>query len=326
MLHDASLTACRKGTATYEHRSLHKCYNPVKIMLHLAGFNYNHSQPRGKKKGTFLGVGEGVFVISPQESQVENHTMKRTALVILLAISVGAGAVAQGPRLMFDLSHGQFLDKFTEPGFYDYVIPGYREILDRHGIEFVPNEAEITASSLQGIDVLLILSPLAREYQKPFTQGEKAAIVDYISQGGSVLLFIDEEEYRVILDEYGANDITRPFGIEVGEDILSVPGNCGAVSFENDIFGGRREVPYSGGRRLRGGIPASVCMEEGWLHASYVEVDGGGKLFVAGETMVALLMGLPDGDRNVHNMMETRWWGKDSRLYMEELIVWAAQK
>ena len=64
-------------------------------------------------------------------------------------------------------------------------------------------------------------------------------------------------------------------------------------------------------------------MEGGWIHDSYVKAEGGGKLFVAGETMVALLMGLPDGDRNVHKMMQTRWWGKDSRLYMKELLAWS---
>lgn len=227
---------------------------------------------------------------------------------------------------MFDLSHGQFLDKFTEAGFYDYVIPEYLEILERHDIEYVPNEEEITADRLESINVLLMLSPLTREYQKPITQTEKDAIVQFIRNGGSVLMFIDEEEYRVILSEYGANDITTQFGITVGEDVENVPGNCGAISFENEIFSSRWEVPYSGARRLKGGIPASVCMEGGWLHATYAKTETGGKLFVAGETMVALLMGLPDGDRNVHKMMETHWWGKDSRAYMEELILWSLKK
>ena len=86
------------------------------------------------------------------------------------------------------------------------------------------------------------------------------------------------------------------------------------------------EVPYSGSRKIKGGIPASVCMEGGWLHSSYVKPEGGGKLFVAGETMVALLMGYPDGERNVHKMMQTRWWGKDSRLYMKELIAWSIKE
>ena len=262
--------------------------------------------------------------------------MKKTfflAALALMALTACTGSQQAGTqadttdgqkRLMFDLAHGQFQDKYVDPSFYDYVIPGYQEILARHDIEYVPNSAEITTESLQDIDVLLILSPLARSTQVPFTEGEKAAIVDYIRQGGSVIILVDEESGRVILDEYGANDITRPFGIELGEDIEDVPGNCGAISFENEIFHGRREVPYSGSRRVRGGIPASVCMEGGYVHGAYTKVEGGGRLFVIGETMVGLLMGYPDGERNVHKRMDTRWWGKDSRLYMEELIVWAA--
>ena len=229
-------------------------------------------------------------------------------------------------KLMFDLAHGQFQDTFIEPSYYDYVIPGYKEILDRNGIEYVANEKEITAESLKGIDVLLMLSPLSRKTQIPIKEGEKQAIIQYIKNGGSVIMMVDEESHRVILDDYGANDITKVFGIEIGYDVEGVPGNCGAISFENEIFGGRREVPYSGARKLKGGIPASVCMEGGWLHSTYVKLDNGGKLFVLGETMVGLLMGLPDGERNTHNMMQTKWWGKDSRLYMEELIKWSVKK
>lgn len=55
-------------------------------------------------------------------------------------------------------------------------------------------------------------------------------------------------------------------------------------------------------------------------------IKKGGKLFVTGETMVGLLMGNPDGDRNVHKGMETNRWGKDSRRYMSDLIRWAVQK
>ena len=44
-------------------------------------------------------------------------------------------------------------------------------------------------------------------------------------------MFVDEEEYRVILKEHGANDITKPFGIEIGDDITEVLGNYGEISF-----------------------------------------------------------------------------------------------
>lgn len=237
---------------------------------------------------------------------------------------VATSGLAQTKRLMFDLSHGQFEDTFVSNSFYDYVIPDYKEILERNQIEYVENNEEITSKRLKHIDVLLMLSPLARRTQKPITPTEKKAIVHFIRKGGSVILMVDEESHRVILDKYGANDITRHFGIEIGNDITDVPGNCGAVSFENEIFKGRREVPYSGSRLLKGGIPASVCMEGGYLHASYVKLKNGGKLYVVAETMVGLLMGMPDGERNVHKKMESRWWGKDSHLYMEELIRWAA--
>lgn len=248
--------------------------------------------------------------------------MKRKLLFFVASIMIAASAFA-APKVTFDLSHGQFQDVFVKPEFYDYVLPAYREICNEIGAEYAEIRDEITSESLKGVKTLVMISPLARSTQKPITASEKSAIISFIRGGGSVLMFVDEEEYRVILSQYGANDVTRPFGIEIGGDIEGLPGNCGAISFENEIFGGRREIPYSGSRQIKGGIPASVCMEGGWVHASYVKPDGGGKLFVAGETMVALLMGLPDGDRNVHKMMQTRWWGKDSRLYMKELLKWS---
>ena len=202
------------------------------------------------------------------------------------------------------------------------MIPEYEKIAKEVGFQLVMNKSGITGQTLNGIDALLIISPLAKSTQRNLTDTEKQAIIDYIRQGGSVIMFIDEEEYRVNLEEYGANDITRKFGIEVLDD-FEVPGNCGAVTFENEIFDRRREIPCSGVRGIKGGIPASVCMEQGRQISAFVRLDNGGKLYVAGETMVALLMGYPDGERNVHKMMKTRWWGKDSRIYMKELLEWA---
>ena len=250
--------------------------------------------------------------------------MKRISIVLCLMLIGLSSLMAQseGKRLMFDLSHGQFQDQWVDPSFYDYVIPGYQEILIRNGVEYVPNKDEITAESLKDIDCLLMLSPLASKTQIDITEGEKVAIADYIRNGGSVIMLVDESD-RVNLKKYGANDIISQFGIKLGDDINDVPGNCGAVSIPNEIFGGRREVPYSGSRMVYGGIPGSLCMEGGYGHGAYTKLDNGGKLYVIGETMVGLLMGFPDGERNVHKRMQTRWWGKDSHLFMEELIMWA---
>lgn len=255
------------------------------------------------------------------------YNMKWKFFVLLLSLmAAGVVAGAQESVLLFDLAHGQFQDVFVEPSYYDYVIPDYKEILKELNCAYRENRGEITSETLKDVNVLLMLSPLAKSTQKNITEREKQAIVGFIQNGGRVIIMVDEEQYRVNLQEYGANDITKQFGIELGDDIQGLPGNCGAVSFENEIFGGRREVPYSGSRHLKGGVPVSVCMEQGYLHASYALTPKGGKLYVAAEAMVGLLMGYPDGERNIHKMMQTRWWGKDSHLYMKELLAWTLKE
>lgn len=246
-------------------------------------------------------------------------------LIALVLCLLGIFHASAQRKVLFDLSHGQFQDVFVDPSYYDYVIPGYEEIAHDSGYQLILNRGELTADVLKGMDAVLIISPLAKATQKNSTETEKQALVRYVKKGGSLILFVDEEVHRVDLDAFGANDITEPFGITQLSDV-DVPGNCGGITFENEIFHGLREIPVSGVRAVRGGIPASVCMEQGVQISSYAKQKNGGRIYVAGETMVALLMGFPDGDRNVHKRMETRWWGKDSRLYMKELLLWVLNK
>lgn len=254
--------------------------------------------------------------------------MRITALFAVSIIST-LPAFAGGRTVLFDLSHGQCRDIVegyeSVPGFdtHMHILADYEKFASEAGADFKVNESsELDESVLGGADVLVMLSPLNKKLGRDISAAEKKAVSDFVRRGGALLIFVDEE-HRVDLDKYGANDITKQFGIEFGKDIEGLPGNCGAVSFSNEIFAGRREVPYSGSRLLRGGIPASVSYEGGYLHGSYVKLEGGGKVFACGEAMVGLLMGYPDGERNVHRKMQSRWWGKDSKAYMRELIAWA---
>lgn len=250
--------------------------------------------------------------------------MKKRLFTSLLLFFVIVAAHAQQKTVLFDLSHSQCTDTYVGFETYPKVIPGYQEIVGELGARFEVNDSsEITPELLKQTDVLIMLSPLSNKLQKNLTNTEKKTLVDFVHNGGALLFFIDDE-HRIDIDKYGANDIVRPFGIEFGPDV-PVPGNVGAISFENEIFAGRREIPYSGARLMKGGIPVSVCMEEGYLHASYVELENGGKLYAAADTMVGLLLGYPDGVRKVSNKMQTRWWGKDSKRYMSELIAWALE-
>lgn len=231
------------------------------------------------------------------------------------------------PVLLFDKSHGQCQgSSYTAD-----VVPDYEKMAADNGAEFVVNEDQpLNEATLAGVDVVLMLSPLQHDLQKNITTEEAAALVNFINRGGSLIVFVDEESHRVHLEPYNINAVTKPFGVEFGYD-NKIAFNNGAVSFENDIFKGRYEVPCTGMRSVKGGIPASVCMDDGFLHATYVELENGGKLFACAETMVALLMG---GDADIERkgptrrtpegkMTQTGWFGKDSRQYMADLIAWS---
>lgn len=250
--------------------------------------------------------------------------MKKILTIAIVLMAVAVSIQAQ-KRIMFDLSHSQCTDVYEGHETYPLVVPAYTEMAQQLGAELVVNnDAEITLQLLKKIDVLVMLSPLSNKLQKDLTEVEKQALVNYVNKGGSLIFFVDDN-HRVDLDRYGANDVTRPFGIEFGKDV-PLPGNVGAVSFKSEIFKERYEIPYSGACVMTGGTPVSVCMEDGWLHGTYVKTKKGGKLFVGGDTMVGLLLGYPDGVRKVTNRMETRWWGKDSRAYITDLLAWALKK
>ena len=253
--------------------------------------------------------------------------MKQLFISLCALLTVACSTEERTPVLLFDKSHGQCLgSSYTAD-----VVPDYEKMAADNGAEFVINEDQpLNEATLAGVDVVLLLSPPQHDLQKNISDEEAAALVDFVRRGGSLIVFVDEEAHRVLLEPYNINAVTKPFGVEFGYD-NKIAFNNGAVSFENEIFKGRYEVPCTGMRSIKGGVPASVCMDEGYLHASYVELESGGKLFACAETMVALLMG---GDEGIERkgptrrtpegrMTQTGWFGKDSRKYMADLIAWS---
>ena len=253
--------------------------------------------------------------------------MKQLFISLCALVAVACSTKERTPVLLFDKSHGQYQgSSYTAD-----VVPDYEKMAAANGAEFVVNEDQpLNEATLAGVDVVLMLSPLQHDLQKNITTEEATALVNFIKRGGSLIVFVDEESHRVHLEPYNINAVTTAFGVEFGYD-NKIAFNNGAVSFENDIFKGRYEVPCTGMRSVKGGIPASVCMDDGFLHASYVELENGGKLFACAETMVALLMG---GDADIERkgptrrtaegkMTQTGWFGKDSRQYMADLIAWS---
>jgi hypothetical protein len=53
-----------------------------------------------------------------------------------------------------------------------------------------------------------------------------------------------------------------------------------------------------------------------------VKLDSDGRIVVMGEGMASLFLGVPDAARLKIDPKDPKWWGKDSRIYMQEVLAW----
>lgn len=246
--------------------------------------------------------------------------MKNALLILFLFVGLNYSETsAQNKMVLLDIS----LEEKSE---YLKVSPDifthYRDVLENQlGAKLIINEdLEVDSKLLKKTDVLIVLSTLSGATDKK-TRSEKEirAIVNFVQRGGRLVFFTDEDR-RMNMQTFGANEIVRPFGMEFGSDLPMVR-NSGAISFVGEFINGRYELPYSGSRVLTGGIPLSVMNAEGGhIHGAYVKLDNGGKLAAFGDTMVGLFIGgvefqMPDGSVLV-------WKGKDNYQFMKELLGW----
>lgn len=245
---------------------------------------------------------------------------KIIVLLISFAGFLFVEANAQDNVVLLDISHE---DKSAYLNVSPDIFTDYRDVVENQlGAKFILNEDRtIDRNMLQETDVLILLSTLdGTTIKKTRSADEINAIVSFVENGGSLVIFTDEDR-RIDMAAFGANEIVRPFGMEFGDD-LPYTGNAGAVSFIGEFIEGRYEIPYSGARELTGGIPLSVMNAEGaHLHGAFVQLDNGGKVASFGETMVGLFIGgvsfeRPDGDTIV-------WKGEDNKQFMKELIAWS---
>ncbi len=179
-----------------------------------------------------------------------------------------------------------------------------------------------TTESLRGSQLVYFRAP-----NGTFTESEKAAIVAHVNSGGSLLLVLDEEK-RQSLAKTGVNDILAPFGMKLSGDTPRIV-NTGAIAKAGEINRADRQVPYDGGREIFGGTAFAFQLDRNGNpaqpYAAYKKLDNGARIVVMAEGMASLFLGSPDGVR-LHedpvNPGNTKWWGKDSQVFMEEVLAW----
>jgi hypothetical protein len=241
--------------------------------------------------------------------------MDIAAITLLVVHTVAAQTTAPRPsrspvRICSDQAHGQ-----TPP------VPQYSAIAAKLDGEVVVSDGPITLEALKGCRVLLLRVPV-----QEFTTAETAAIVNFVRNSGSLLLAFDEER-RAPLEKTRVNDVIAPFGMRLTGDTEYLHNN-GAVVKRGAIFAADRELPFSGGRAVEGGTPFGWQLnkdgEAGQVFAASATF-GAGKVVVLSDAMAMLFLGTPDGVRLTgvpRDPTQTRYWGKDSAIFIEELLAW----
>jgi len=221
--------------------------------------------------------------------------------------------VAQGTtRLVFDQAHGE------QP-----PPPPMMAVAKKLGLDVQISPGPITADVLKGARILYLRAPSGQ-----FTAAEAEAIVAFVKGGGALLLVLDEER-RQSLEKTGVNNIIRPFGMTLTPDTAYLH-NTGAVAKTGEINKADREIPFSGGRAVEGGTPFAFQLDKDGKpaqpFAAFTRLPAGGRVVVMGEGMVSLFLGDPAAVRLSGDQANlTPYWGKDSGIFMEELLLWLSR-
>jgi hypothetical protein len=247
-------------------------------------------------------------------------TIDAITLVAVMALAGQATSPAKpatpgaAGRICADQAHGQ------AP-----LAAQYGAIAAKLGAQIVSSDTSVTPDSLKGCRVLLLRVPV-----QEIKTDESATIVDFVRNGGSLLLAFDEER-RAPLAATRVNDVIAPFGMRLTDDTEYLH-NTGAIARKGAINLADREVPFSGGRAIEGGTPFGWQLRKdgqpGQVFAASATFGRAGKLIVLSDAMATLFLGTPDGARLTgvpRDPTRTVYWGKDSAIFMEELLTWLTQ-
>jgi hypothetical protein len=211
-------------------------------------------------------------------------------------------------QIYFDTAHGEFPwpDQMNEIG-------------KRVGYRLEAGRGLITPEALAGSQLIYLRAP-----KTALQDSEKQAIISFVKAGGSLLLVLDEESHQK-LAVVGVNDVIEPFGLKLSGDTPHIV-NTGAIAKAGEINQADRQIPYDGGRQVFGGTPFAWQLDRkghpAQPYAAYVKLDNGARIVVMAEGMASLFLGVPDAVRLTVDDTNPKWWGKDSYVFMEEVLTW----
>jgi hypothetical protein len=239
----------------------------------------------------------------------------KTLLLSFAAATLCALATAQPAKILYTQAHG-------EPA----ASPQMKPLVEKLHGEWVVSDRPIDAAALADVRLTIVRVP-----SKQIAADEKAALIAHVRGGGALLVILDEER-RQPLATTGLNEIIAPFGLTLTADTPYLH-NQGALAKAGVIHRADCELPFSGGRAVEGGTPFAWQLDaEGkpaQPFAAYRELENGGRVIVLAEGMAAAFLGRPEGVRLSgvpRDATRTVYWGKDSAIFMEEVLGWLLAK
>ena len=192
----------------------------------LANGQFMASLPRGQYVLTAGKAGTNSVASQPHPLAIRKDTLLREPIEF-----EPKGEERSKVVVLYDLAHGQ---KELSP---------LKQLGEKLGFALKNSTEPLSHDLLKSVDLLYLLSPTAL-----ISPEERAAIVEFVKNGGKLLLVVDESR-RMSLETTQVNKLVEPFGLEITGDTEYVH-NCGGIAKAGVIHEHDLEIPYSGGRAV----------------------------------------------------------------------------
>lgn len=211
-------------------------------------------------------------------------------LSLILCVNTLHSQTSSGKKIYMDLAHNQ---KFwNDPASMEdqadgqiervkYMTDQLLKTANSFGAELLYLKEEIRPDHLTDCDLLFIHIPSSK-----YSPSEIKAIIQYLNNGGSLFLVMDED-YWSTLEDANVNEIIRSFDIQFGG--LSPDTLTGGYTKAGVITKEALKISYHGGRIIKGGTPFCFNNQtEEYPFGTFTSLKNGGKIIVMGDGMVSL--------------------------------------
>jgi hypothetical protein len=248
-----------------------------------------------------------------------NRTQLTTLFLVLTITSHIKAQPSSQPkyRICMDIAHGEkfWHDPASMEGKHPdfvarvkYMTGQFIKTASSVNAELVYLKSEINPDQLIKCSLLFIHIPSAK-----YTPGEVNAITNYVINGGSLFLVMDQD-YWSTLEQTNVNDLIRSVGIQFGgqnPDTLA-----GGSTHKGLITKKALKISYHGARIVNGGTP--FCFNdrsEEFPFGTFTQLKNGGKAIVMGDGMVSLYMTEWEGVK-----------GYQCQEFMHDVFQWLLEK